>query len=319
MKMKVIKNALKMAKMQTREFGLIFTVKFWVYRYKRDYQKYIDNVSNILSPYLDRAIEETQSEIRDIKMPDIVPVWIFWWQGYENMPLVCKACFESVKRNLPNNAKLILITKDNYAEYVEISFEILDKINKQIYSLTTFSDLLRNMLLVQHGGIWIDSTIYCAHPIENDFLQEKDFWSIKLKRDESDHGSIGRIISQRMWGSFIQKNHPNARINTFVAKALQLYMEDHNGIAEYFTQNMFIKMLYERDEKVRLEIDSIPISNECVYDLADIINTQYNQEVYDKLVRNTTFFKLSWKKGYSQYVNGKETFFAMILKNCNLI
>ena len=72
------------------------------------------------------------------KVLDRQPViWIMWWQGYSNMPPIVKACFESVKKHISENVKVILLTKDNYSDYVDIPDYIIDKVEKKIISLSS--------------------------------------------------------------------------------------------------------------------------------------------------------------------------------------
>ena len=43
-------------------------------------------------------------------------VWVFWWQGEDQMPELVKKCYQSLKRQLYDK-KIVLITKDNINDY----------------------------------------------------------------------------------------------------------------------------------------------------------------------------------------------------------
>ena len=90
---------------------------------------------------------------------DISYIWVFWWQGMESMPPLIKACINNLKKK-SGNRKVILLTKDNYSNYVNIPVNILNKVKKGQLTYTFFSDILRFNLLSKHGGIWIDATLY---------------------------------------------------------------------------------------------------------------------------------------------------------------
>ncbi len=53
--------------------------------------------------------------------------------------------------------KKVLITADNYTDYVEMDSIIVEKWKKGIINNTKFSNSLRLELLVKYGGIWIDN------------------------------------------------------------------------------------------------------------------------------------------------------------------
>ena len=88
-------------------------------------------------------------------------IWSMWWQGEENLPKVVQLCRASLKRHCGNH-KIIIITKDNYKDYVTLPEHIISKVQAGYISLTHLSDIIRAELLVKYGGLWIDSTIFVA-------------------------------------------------------------------------------------------------------------------------------------------------------------
>lgn len=69
---------------------------------------------------------------------------------------------------------MVLITKDNYAEYITLPNHILDKMAKGEMTLTHFFDIVRMALFYKHGRLWIDYREYRPEEIfENDFLTLK--------------------------------------------------------------------------------------------------------------------------------------------------
>lgn len=82
-------------------------------------------------------------------------MWILFgcagFQGMEHAPKMVQYCFESLKSNL-RDKRIILITEDNYKEYVQFPTYILEKYEKGCFSKTHLSDLLRLELLIKYGG-----------------------------------------------------------------------------------------------------------------------------------------------------------------------
>ena len=113
-------------------------------------------------------------------------IWVCWWQGLERAPELVKVCVDSIKRNAGNH-RVIILTDDNYKQYVDIPKWVEEKRNKGIISRTHYSDILRLSLLAQHGGMWIDSTFFCTG-IELQEYFKVSLWSIK--RPDYFHASI---------------------------------------------------------------------------------------------------------------------------------
>ncbi len=88
-------------------------------------------------------------------------VWICWFQGLENAPSLVRACVASVQQNMPDH-EIVILTEQNIGDYVQFPDYIYEKRKKGIIGAAHFSDLLRIGLLIQYGGIWVDSTVLCT-------------------------------------------------------------------------------------------------------------------------------------------------------------
>lgn len=85
-------------------------------------------------------------------------VWFCWLQGMDKAPDIVKACLESQKRWLKDKT-FVIITADNYAEYISLPQHVEEKYAKGIIPNALFSDLIRVELLTKYGGTWIDATV----------------------------------------------------------------------------------------------------------------------------------------------------------------
>lgn len=120
-----------------------------------------ERISEIIKPFIGlKTINEYSANERNI--------FIFWWDGFDFAPEIVKKCLMSVKR-YNQDANIIEITKDTYHKYSSINEKIEEDFINGIISIQTFSDILRFNLLLNHGGLWIDSTIM--------FLQKFDLLS----------------------------------------------------------------------------------------------------------------------------------------------
>lgn len=64
-------------------------------------------------------------------------IWIFWWQGYENAPVLVKKCIDSVRKNAGTHP-IILLTKDNWQSYADIPDYIIKKVSAATSRLRIF-------------------------------------------------------------------------------------------------------------------------------------------------------------------------------------
>lgn len=298
-----------------REFGLFFSIKWLYYKFTKNYDKYIELNYSYLCKYLSNEIirfnSRDFSQNCNIDKQSKKYVWICWWQGYENMPELCKLCYNQVKSVLDKEYELILITKDNYNKYSEIPNCIIKKVEDNKIPITQFSDILRESLLYQNGGVWIDASIWCTEDINAYLDFSTDFWSPKLS--SIDNPNVwGQQISQCKWGSFLLAGRKESLIFEFVFKAMCKYFEEHDFVIDYFLQNLLIKVAYENITSIQQMINDVPVNNEHIYALHRVINEPFDLNKYNEYKADTAFFKLTQKCTYSEYNNGQKTFYRYL-------
>ena len=163
-------------------------------------------------------------------------VWFCWLQGMENAPVVVKACYESLCKNLPDR-DIKVIDAENWKEYVELpEFIVRRWENKQIPP-AHFTDLIRLQLLIKYGGTWIDSTVLCTGvKSENEeatsaFL-DADLFMFQYTRPGSDKwGGIGN------W--FISA-HTNNEVLMVLRDMLYAYWKDYDCLLDYYMFHLFL-------------------------------------------------------------------------------
>ena len=66
-------------------------------------------------------------------------VWVMWLQGMENAPEIVKTCYNSLVNNLTDK-NIILLTEENYRNYVTFPDYIQTKIDKGLIGKAHMSD-----------------------------------------------------------------------------------------------------------------------------------------------------------------------------------
>lgn len=114
-------------------------------RNKQKQNKFIQNAKLQCLQKQYRDMVERYAKVETSKKESEPIIWTMWWQGYDNMPPIVKACIQSMRRHVSGNVKFVLLTKDNYSDYVKIPQYILDKVEKKI--ITLIHPKIRNFII----------------------------------------------------------------------------------------------------------------------------------------------------------------------------
>ena len=88
----------------------------------------------------------------------------YWHQGITNAPEIVQTCITRL-RQLNPAWEINVLDKGSVNDFVprlEVSEKKLRKLN-----LPHRSDLIRTKLLIDHGGVWIDPTVYVTRPFDD--------------------------------------------------------------------------------------------------------------------------------------------------------
>lgn len=207
--------------------------------------------------------------------------WSCWWQGMEEAPDLIKVCINSQKMHLPDEVELVIITKDNYRDYVEFPQWLIDRVEDGRVTLTTFSDVIRASLLYKYGGIWLDSTILLTETLPVDFW-DYEIFTIKEFRYCLPFmgGKPGQTFYRFLMEGFFYyyKNYESTKYYLLVTYLLDIAMNKYPDIREKYN---------------KLPAKSWGISNISNFDsLSFHINEKYSPETYDKYMEGIYIHKL---------------------------
>lgn len=238
-------------------------------------------------------VNETTEKRKNIN--ENAPIWICWWQGFDNAPDIVKSCIESTRRNAPMN-KVHLITKYNFLDYVAMDEIILNRLRDNKISLAQFSDILRLNLLSKYGGLWLDATIYTFREINPNVFQYP-FFTLKSEINSP----AGKYVSDNAWTGFClgaSKGHP---VMSCLSKVIIQYNKVERPIIDYFLLDYLLKICEERYPKFKNQLDFLPSEKQSIYSLQDKLNCKYNSNFFDLYSENSYFLKLNYKQNYKQY------------------
>lgn len=259
----------------------------------------------LILKYLD-TLNHKQISKEDIPTPkkkiDGKSIWVFWWQGETNMPDLVKACLRSIRRH-SGIYKVILITKDNISEYLDIP--ILNKVGKEI-TYTNFSDYLRLSLLSIYGGGWIDATVFLSKDIFNE-IANYQYYTIKHPEKQF------ICISNFRWGGSFIFSQPNCPLIIQVRDLFIKYWKYNNHLIDYFLIDYCFAYIFEHDKKCSELLKQVPQNNPEAYNrMENLLAEPYSPQLYDSITKDTWIHKLSYKVPYKSDVS-HPTFYDFIL------
>lgn len=239
-------------------------------------------------------------------------IWVCWWQGIEQAPDLVKVCVDSIKRNAGNH-RVIILTDDNYKEYVDIPEWVEGKKNKGIITRTNYSDLLRLSLLAKHGGMWIDSTFFCTEPVLDSYFKEP-LWSIK--RPDYFHASIA---SGYFAGYSLACNQGNRFAFVTIRDFFLNYWKHNDTMVDYLMVDYMIVLAQRYDERIAKIFADIKPNNPQCDELYKVMGDKFDEKKWKDLKKATYLFKLSWKYQYPKEKDGVETFYGKLInENMNI-
>ncbi|WP_348717358.1 capsular polysaccharide synthesis protein [uncultured Alistipes sp.] len=258
--------------------------------------------AQVLASYKERPFV---SELPEEKFPP-PPIWVCWLQGEKQMPETVRKCYRSVLANAAGRA-VILVTEQNVGDFVSIPAFITEKVRKGEMSRTHYADYLRILLLKNHGGLWIDSTVFVTDEITVD--RGLDFYSVR-----QDPASI-YYVSQYRWAVWLLGC--SARCGSYMFGCLEelfrTYLSRKSVFVDFFLFDYFIAAMYEELPQVRGLIDRVPYNSTSCEELISLLNSPYDENLMMSITNRSIFHKLTWKKDFDLRTDdGRETFFGVI-------
>lgn len=246
----------------------------WLYRYT-------GKVLNADFKKADKIFIPTSLPKTNVKIP--YKFWIMWWQGINSntIPTIVKKSIRN-SQNVFGKKNVIIITKNNYKNYTNISDKLIDKLKKGKISFTAWSDIVRFNILSLHGGYWIDSTVMVS-PIFNNFIQGKQNNSfITLNEKTPDYHNI----SFSKWTIWFIGGIAHYNLFEYINMFYNIYFDSHELIMDYFLTDDIIAHYYKIHSDFQKECKNFE-RNWQPYYWAQNFTKNYNREIiskfYDKL------------------------------------
>lgn len=232
-------------------------------------------------------------------------VWVCWFQGLENAPELVKSCYRSLQDNL-TDLEIVLITESNMFDYATFPDHIMALWESGVITHTHMTDLLRLELLLRHGGLWVDATVFCSRKreqIPQYYFDSELFFYQCLKPGRDGHSSY---ISSWLMGA-----KTNNKILAATQHLIYQYWKEQKSMWDYFLLHDFMAIVLDRYEDEWKKI--VPVDNAASHILLLRLFDKYDEEMWAIVREQTPFHKLSYKFEDVK-MNLKNTYYFEIIR-----
>ncbi|MFT0836648.1 capsular polysaccharide synthesis protein [Lacticaseibacillus rhamnosus] len=279
---------------------------------KRTFAKKDKDIYKKLRPLMKEVKKPTQKIIPE--SPNTV--WFFWWQGIENAPKLVRENLERAKK-IFFDRRVVLITKDNFEDFVDIPMSIKAKVEEEVITLAAFSDILRFALLGKYGGLWMDSTIFL---VRYPRILKKDLNVITLKGIPDQRPDFFYMNpSHYRWSIYFLGVFNDTAYAYFIFQCFLKYWEKYNTLIDYFLVDYFFSLSLDMFDDWNKQIELIPQNNLLREALNLQMNFAYDYSTFKEPLANTDLIKFSLRdEPKKTKIDGKLTLYGFLRRNGGL-
>jgi len=173
-------------------------------------------------------------------------IWALWWQGWAAAPDLVRACAASWRQHNPG-WDIHYLSHETLKPCLRALPELQDIIEKGL-PLDALSDVVRIELLNRHGGLWVDSTVYCLRPLDG-WIHEampRGFFA------------FDRPAPDRMLSSWFLAAEPESHVVQTWRRMAFAYWNERAQRDDYFWFHRLFSQAYQTDARFRAMWDATP-------------------------------------------------------------
>jgi hypothetical protein len=204
-----------------------------------------------------------------------------------------------------NGHNVIVITKKNIDEYVTFPPHILQKYKTGKIPVAHFTDLLRSLLLVQHGGIWLDATVFLSSDIPQ-FVDDSEFFVFQDSLLDKKYS---------ICSSWFMAAKPDILILKKVLTVLFDYWKKKDFLIDYFLFHRCIFVLVKNDDIIqKLWNNMFYKNNSDPHFLQFHLFDKFASNVWEHIQSLSFAHKLTYKFSEKSLVEKPDTYYRHIVE-----
>ena len=276
---------------------------------------YIKTIEKYVDKFMEPIVEKYKNFDEPIKESkyEKIPVWCCWWQGEDKMIEIVKMCNDRLKSLIPEDAELHILTAGNYKEYVTLPDHVMEKFEAGKMSITALTDVLRVALIAEHGGFWIDSTVFISNEFPSEYIHS-DYFAQRMY-ETGDKMVDNHEASKGRWSGFLTGGRPNCINFRLLRDAFFEWWKVHDSVVDYVIYDYFLLAGYKGVPAIKALVDAVPNNNIHVFDMYKVLHLPYTDELYENLTKDNNLHKLTYKIDLvKETAGGQETLYGRLLK-----
>jgi len=247
--------------------------------------KSVNITAKLLPNYFERKylflVKDMAQKPITVESPETI--WQFWDNPVgRTTPEIVKASFRTVEK-FKGSFEHKILDNSTVGDYSDLPGYVFDRLKSGHMRYAHFSDLLRLNLLKNHGGVWMDATVYMTGLIP-ERITNQDFFVFLT----------GELTSFPY--SFVQNCFIRAKIGAFLCEAWYRmcveYWKDEARRVTYFQHQLIFKTLVFKNPTARDLFAKMPhLSEDETHQFAGnrLIN-KFDAEEWERVI-NSSFFQ----------------------------
>ena len=240
-------------------------------------------------------IDKIDNEIieKSTKFPKII--WVLWQQGEAQMPETVRASMKTIKDFAKRSGcEFHFLTDENLYSYISIPKDIIEKNKNKQLSSAAFADIVRASLLFEHGGIWMDATLFVS-PYATLEMFERDFFSLNHPPIHPER--MERTISDFKWSGYCLAGKKEKSYFKHIREIYIYYVRKYPLFLHYLMMDYFIISEYDANPEFKTSVDGLPIlaPAERVLFLRENADKPFNENEWEEVLKTTPIMKTTYK------------------------
>ncbi|MDK1717139.1 capsular polysaccharide synthesis protein [Dellaglioa algida] len=270
---------------------------------RKDIKKDIKRYKKLILEY---KLKNTNEPISIEK--DKTIIWIFWQQGIENAP---KLVQEVVSNNLLKLSQydVRVLSQKDVDLLIDVPEHIQIKWREGIIGNAHYSDIIRIMILLKYGGMWLDSTVLVTGNNIPEYITNNKLFLFMNTRD------INKIPTKNLnsnWLIYVSETH-NPVLEVLLL-LLTNYWKRNNTINNYFMFHTFLTAVFYYFPEYYSPM--IKVSNVHPHFLQQEMFSKFSRNKWDAYKKLTDFHKLTYKINVPESVH--DTFYDELINRGNI-
>ena len=261
-------------------------------------------INGFLAGVVFETVQEETPGVNKCGPFPVLPIWVCWLQGEDQMPELNQLCVESIKRNAGKHP-VIFLSERNIPEYLDIPQCVSDAYLSGRIKPAIYADYVRCALLYRYGGLWLDSTILLTKPLGEEWFQSA-FMSVRMQEEDN------KSVSRYRWATFCLGSVPGSPFFCKVEQMFRSYFEEVERNVDYLMIDYFFDLLCQKDPGILALVNQVPESNPALHKLRFLLNEAYDPSKMAAMEETTSIFKLSYKMDLVEYGECGQTFWGYL-------